>query len=652
LANGNGKEKKATEEQKDSALKSTIEGFRGGLPIDLDRVMENGHDLREDLSAYLKQLLIQELDNQKDFVDKIPEWERLYRGWRDERNFPWDRCSNVATPVTRSNVDALYVRIIDTLFYVPQTIILRATDPDFEPIVGDIEDGINNWLSNTCKLREKLRDPIMQGLKFREGVVKIYPESRKRTVYRYASERERMDENVQSFRHPGTERELIKDVKTEYNGPNIYGIDRIDWVMSSDATDPQKALICGFKKPYRYMELKLKARQGLYDGERVQRLVQPDEVDEIREKMSKDKLMKLEYIQAARKFDIWELWTRYDVDEDGEEDEIVVTYHLPTGTILSAMYNPIFSGYRPFKVLRPLHGEGACEMLEKIQMEIDTLHNQRIDRMSQILMPMYLVRTGCGLDNFKLKPGKVWKVDDIPEEVVKELKFSDTTFSTFTEEDLLTKYADRALGISPAVLGMPTAERPVARETYAHLAESNRKFKEIIENLRDAIADIVMMCIEMFAQYQPEYTYTSQEGQKIEERTIDFPVQYLRDGLHVELFASSEILNQEIRRETNITIYQMLSDYYTKLTPMIQQLIVPEIPPAFKTYLLKVLNVSGIVVSDILRDFDKKNIESIVLKPEDLMEIVQTLQMTPRQPPPGPAAMAPSAPAGPPGAVA
>ena len=33
-----------------------------------------------------------------------------------------------------------------------------------------------------------------------------------------------------------------------------------------------------------------------------------------------------QYVPASKEFDVWELWTKYDVDEDGEEDDIVLTF--------------------------------------------------------------------------------------------------------------------------------------------------------------------------------------------------------------------------------------------------------------------------------------------------------------------------------------
>ncbi|MCK7503210.1 MAG: hypothetical protein MZV70_03315 [Desulfobacterales bacterium] len=101
------------------------------------------------------------------------------------------------------------------------------------------------------------------------------------------------------------------------------------------------------------------------------------------------------------KFEIWEIWLRYDVDEDGEEDDVVITYHRASKTILRAIYNPFFIGFRPFVAFTynpsefQFDGRGLVEMLEKSQLEVDAIHNQRRDRATLLNTPDF---RGAGRD--------------------------------------------------------------------------------------------------------------------------------------------------------------------------------------------------------------------------------------------------------------
>ena len=97
-------------------------------------------------------------------------------------------------------------------------------------------------------------------------------------------------------------------------------------------------------------------------------------------------------------------------------------------------------------------GKGVCEVLEKLQEEVDSVHNQRLDRMDQINAQMFIVSNQSGID-FKVLPGMVYTTDIDPTTAIHPLAFPDVYPSTFNEEQLLNSYAEKAVGISPQLLG-------------------------------------------------------------------------------------------------------------------------------------------------------------------------------------------------------
>jgi len=148
-------------------------------------------------------------------------------------------------------------------------------------------------------------------------------------------------------------------------------------------------------------------------------MLSPDKEDEVKEGRAESQHKEIKKIESAKPFEIWELWTSYDVDEDGEEDDIVLTFHKESGTILSGIYNPLFIGFKPFVPLvfypheYSIDGEGVAEILESVQYELDSLHNQKLDRLTQINNPVVFVRSGSNLEDLEyLEPGKVYVVDD------------------------------------------------------------------------------------------------------------------------------------------------------------------------------------------------------------------------------------------------
>ena len=625
----------------DETKTDDIDTFKAGLDVDLTRQMESGNILKDDLSHFLKRLLDTELHNQGDRLEDIERWERQYRGLKDEKAFPFPDCANVCVPISRSNVDTIEVRASSALWGKRKTAMIRATDPSMVDQARKIEDSIDWYSRHTLKIKEKFQSPIKEAIKTGTGFIKVGFENRKRERVRYATEEELKDKSIQKYKlgkNEGTSKG-VKFVETIYKGPNIYPIKRKDVVFSSDATSVEDAYLFGFKRKFRKPEIDVRVRKGDYYEDEAESLTQPDGKSEIEEEAIMSQGKDYEQIDEALEYDIWELWVRYDVDEEGEEEDIVVTFHKDSGAILRCIYNPIFAGFRPFVAITfykssyTLEGQGVCEIIEKIQEEIDTVHNQRLDRITQINAPMFIVRSASGLDKFELAPGKVWFTDDDVEGVAKELTFSDQTFSNSAEEDRLISYADRACGIANVNMGMSDSERPVFKETATLLGETNKKFKAGHDELRGGVTETYYKILEFFAQYQPTYVYKKkQQGPDGKpfwvSDTVQFPLSNIRDAFEVELTAADEMFDQETRREVNVAIYHMLSEHMTSLAQMAEAITSMGVNSEFKKFLISGAMKQEKIITRILEDFDQKDADNLVLKLEETVDVRKSLEMS------------------------
>lgn len=624
-------------------FKSDIPGFVGELSVDLDREMEDGSVLRDKLSDDVAHWLKEELKNQEKLIEKLASWDKQYCGKKPEKVWPYVGCHNTAVPITRIDTDAIVVRIFDVIGSQKKRYVCNARKEEYVEIAGKLEDALDWWQKDVVNLKEKLFSPIMQAVKTGSSFVKLAYIQKNRTQVRYASPAE-IVQKVPGLIKFKNGQYGIKKVITTYNGPDVQPISREDFVYSSDATTIENAFMCGFRFYLRKPEVKLRAKQGLWFQDSVDKLLGTDEIDETKVKRAETRGLEIISDEKAKQ-EIWELWLRYDVDEDGEEDDIVITFHLGTKTILRATYNPLFMGFRPFVAFTfspreySLEGEGTCEILEKLQLEIDAIHNARLDRLDQINAPMVLVEENSGFDtkNFHLAPGLVTETNvELSENhmPVKFINFPELYPSTWAEENLLVEYAQQALGIGPAALGQPTSERPVARETYQLIQEMNKKFKFGIDNIRDDEGELATKAAMMMAQYQPKYSYfTAGPDGMLQEETLDFPFEFLRDSVGIELTASSELLNVETRRENNLIAYQLMSDYDTKLAGMVQAILDPNMPPAMKMFLFQVSQQGFKILTEFLDDLGKKDSKTLIA--QITPEIMQAAMQPPPPMPPG-----------------
>lgn len=644
-------------------VKGTLLDWTGGQPIDLERVMENGQTLEANLTAHLTIVVDQELRNQRKLIEKMRKWQNNYKGTREAKAFPSEGVANVATPITRSDVDAIFVRVFDSLTNKRRVFLMKpkgVADDMLKDKVNAVETAFDNYLKNVVKFKEKMRSPILQAVKTGTGIVRIVHETKYKTVARYATEMERQDPTLTLYQNAQGGDPIIKDSYCLFDGPNLYPVSREDFLISSDATTIDDAYICGMGFNLRMPKVKLRAKKGIYNAKAVEK-IRPENTPV--EPIKKDRqeahgidltLPDTEQTETAR---FHELWLSYDVDDDGEEDDIVVTWNHQAGVIVKAIYNPIFYGYRPFCDIRgnaiefTYDGEGIAEILEPIQEEIDSLHNLRLDRLAQINLPVTLVRGGFGINDFKLTPGKTWVLDEDLEAAVRVITFPDVYFSLDREEDRLVSYGDRSVGITPNVLGNSTAERPVAKETLANLEEANKKFKNLADAIRANFLEIGYKLLECFAQYKPKYEYYDENGVSQE---VVMPMGNIRDILKLDLEVSSEQMNMEVRREMNIAKYQILSDYMTKLATMVEAFTNEQVPSDMKKFILSVNDMGVKILNDVMEDFDERSPEQVVPDLRNVMDveknIMQSVDLMPQQPPPatGPA-QAQTGPAGPDG---
>lgn len=621
-------------------IRSDTQGWQGGLPINLDRELKSGGTLRDKLTADVARWLEQEKRNQEPLIERLAEDDKQYRGIKPEKSDPFPGTSNVAIPRTRIDVDAVTVRIFDVIWGQAKLAIIKPLEDWAIQLAPNLEDGIEWWQKEIAHLKDKLFSPILQAVKSGTGAVKVIWEKQKNSRVRYATQEEIDDENIKTFKLKDGGYG-IKVTHTVYDSPNVYGLPREDLVVSSDATTMDDAFLVAFKYPLREEEIRDKIRRKVFCKEVKDCLEKPDKPDETKEARIESQKKEIRPDEYG-KFWPYEIWLRYDVDDDGIEDSVVITYHEESGKIWGAIYNPYFSKFRPIEKLVSMpseysfEGVGLCEKLRPLQEAIDTVFNMRFDRLKQINLPITIVKADAGLDDFELEPGKTWWTDTDVEGAIREVPFHPNYPETERMEMALNSYADQTAGIGPANLGQPTAERPVARETYMLIQEVYKGIKFQIDNIRDWIARIIMKALEMVSQYRPSWEYYIESEGRFEKRTLDFPLEYLRDGISIQLAASSEVLNQEVRREIGLTIWTLLSEYMTRVASMAQVIVSPGVPADFKMVLLEANKIGVYLMKQIIRDFGLIEEEHLVLDIEKAINVQKALSLPEQMPMPMP----------------
>jgi hypothetical protein len=639
------------ERDRTDIIKGDVVDWRGGKKIVLDKVLKStGKSVKDSLTDHLKVTIDKELKNHEGIVRKIKRCQKIYSGKKDKKSYPWVGAANVSIPIARSDADAIIVRIEDAIFNKKKLVLFTPknnmiTDEE-EALLKQQEDAFNHYLLNTLNLKDKTKSIFQQTVVSGTGIGKIRYEVKNHPFYDYAQESEVQDKKIKKYKMDQSPSLLVKRPSITFKGPNFYQVARENFLISSDALSVDTAYFCADRFYRRKQELKSMATRNLYFPDSVERLTK-DEFTQTQKDRAKDSGLAMDKTVYEEPYELWECWFKFDVDGDGDEDDIVCVYHRASNQILSAIYNPIFYNYRPYVAFKgwpiayTFDGQGICERLESINQEVDTIHNQRLDRMHLLNMPIGFYRSGVGIEDFKLTPGLFKPVDVDPQTVFYVVPMPDIYPSTEREEARLVEYADRDAGVTPAAMGVSTAERPVAKDTAVLAEEANKKFSWWTDNSRFGLSETCYKLLEAFAQYHPTYEYVDEGGQ---QQSVPMPRGNIRDYINLDLQISTEIMNMETRREVELMKFQLVKSYSDSTMALAQALTTPNVPSEFKKYIIASFDVWNRLMRGVLENFDEKDpakqivdikksmdLNKCVMQSADLLQEAQAAQMQAQQ---------------------
>jgi hypothetical protein len=225
-----------------------------------------------------------------------------------------------------------------------------------------------------------------------------------------------------------------------------------------------------------------------------------------------------------------------------------------------------------------------CEILEHLQEEISTIHNQRIDNATIANLRIILVaRLIKGLrPGDRLWSGKVVRVQDVKADVG-TLQLGDVYPSTVANETISNQYVERVSGIGETAAG---TARPVTRTTataqLALLEELNRRFDKVVKGLRrtlrGAYRDTTDLFFKMGTGGLAEEWLGMKRGQRLEQFLM-LPADVLKRKVKIQINATRSTVNREVEFQSQIAVWQLLIQMWQQIlqtaTQLGQSAIVP-----------------------------------------------------------------------------
>lgn len=512
-------------------------------------------------------------------VNQIDKFARLKLKYRTKfpefpKNFPIPNASQLTVPVIKTQVNTMTSRLHQTVMAADPLASIRTTDPDFQDFAFNLEEFLKRYDEEKLEMEEVLDTAVTECVKLGTSVVEVanYREVRKSVSY-------------------AVDTGYVQQQEETFNGPIVWNIPLEDFWIRTAWQDPDKAPWCGVEYRKHWSDIKDMAIAGELN---------PDKIDLIWNRVNtnlnvpatitQDEQLEVSEPHERAEYGLFRLFVRWDVDGDGIDEDLIVWYERWSRTLLRVRFNTYRKNRRPFEVFRYIkiehrfYGEGMAEILEMLQEEISSLHNQRMD--SNTVNMLKLILTSKSIQGLRpgdpLWPGKIIKVPSDATKDVHVLDLGAPLRDTSRDEQFALSYVSQVSGIGEVAMGQA---QPVSRTTAAAqlslLEELNRRFDKILKGFRRTIRRIHIQLVDLFNQSGTGGLAAMWLGDvkgNALEQYLALPPDVVGSVLKVVITSTKATVNREVEFQTNVALMNLIIQNAGELLPMVQQMA-PQVLP-------------------------------------------------------------------------
>ena len=562
--------------------------------------------------------------------DRLAEDERQYFGILPEKTFPWLGCSNLHVPITMTGVETLKPRLIESVLGEDPPVLLKGTDAADETRQERAEAFLNWQIQTQMDLAPKVAESahryLLPGTVYaktwwrlkerRVQAIRTFPPETAldvildavlgddvptktvpqtggafpswRITVRTPQHRER--EAVLTLHIlPDEIQALIDRIEVVYEGPAVEFPAAEDIIEPTNAgSDPQQFPWIMQRLWLDVSRLRQKVRQGRFYEDAVELLLRGEtpggdgsqrdagDVRAIRAQVEGVEEFGASS-QRGQEYAILECYYRYDLDEDGLDEELVFWVCPERGELLLGwdyLDNLYATGQRPFRkaCYFPIPGRSKGlsfpQIVQALQDEINTIHNQRVDNgtIRDTCSFFYPKNWTLSPQQERVRPGDGIAVDD-PQRIV-FAQWNGSAAGLQNEEALLMQIFERLTGINDLSLGRQpnrVGATRTATGVSSLLSEAGLRFKTAMSGFQRFWRDIFADILALDQQYLPdgvEFRVTGKFPEVIRLASrADIAGRY-----DVRVVATSDSMNRQQMRDDATAKLQML------LNPIVLQL--------------------------------------------------------------------------------
>lgn len=461
------KNKKPTDKYKKEDPTPVLAPVRAEIPFDeeelVNTTIEEIEDIDTDRSEWLQnQVLLNE----------------LYEAKEDPSHDPiWPGAANYADPTTRTLTKTIYARVHRAIFSVEPFVEPLPIEPDDVPKLEAVRTWMNWRLCVNANGGDGAERAIAkwgwQFVKNGTAIIKVAPGKIERYVverYPYYAKQKVKDPYTNAESYKQVKRyKTVKGNKVIWEGEYVKPVNKEDFYISpryydDDAIDaaPVVAQTTFVSSDY----LRRRAKEGVWYDDVVEEILEgapkrvegknPDIV-----KQASDAIAGVNQWHGnieGDEHEILEVYKRWDLNNDGFEEEGIFWIHRASGKLLRWQFleETYCDGKRPFVAAwydfreDQFYVDGVPGELQGSQEEINFLRNQRVNHGTLASIPSgsYEPSIGMSPEKIKLEPGVFW-----PGLKINVLELPDHSAFGFREESLAKQNQKDLVGVGDIQMG-------------------------------------------------------------------------------------------------------------------------------------------------------------------------------------------------------
>ena len=555
-------------------------------------------------------------------------YAKVYRARPQDlvKEFPFRGAANLEIPVAATDVDTTVAGLLGVLFGAPNLWSCEGLKPEMLDFAARLEEYLE-WAQETeLKMYGTTVDWVNEIVKLGTGVLK----------QRYLREQKKMFEWRETPQ--GILQQMVLRLATDR--PDVSRVALANFYVPGTARDLATAPWCAERLSLTWTQLENRVRAGIYAPDllvkigayfRSQQPVSPYARYETEQEM-------LDHFMPSHrdKFELFEFWTEYDIDGDGEPETLVCTLHEPTRAYARIDYNPFFHQEKPYSLARfirqegSIYGLGLCEILEMAQAEVSTMHCQRIDNGTIRNSVLFKARRGSGVKaDEAVWPGRIFLMDSTEDLVPMPMGYE--AQSTLQEEEALINYYRGRTGISAydrGGAGTPAISYSTATTTVQMLQQGRLRLDQTLREIQSALAETGQRVVELYQQFsqgQKPYLVMGDKDGEVVNEILQFPLDTIRLGVAIKVTATNAQLNKETRIRTDQVIFGLVTQFYQQLFQGMAIVVNPQYPPPLRVLAAQMVQGGLILARRILDAYGQQDLDRIIPDMEQLNATTQGL---------------------------